>query len=76
MDLHAAGDDDAVAAGTDALIGDGDGFKTGGAEAVHGDAGNFDRQAGAQDGPAGDVPALLAFGLSAAEDDVFDFGSI
>ena len=60
------------AAGADAQIGLGDGFKAGSAEAVDGDAGDFDRKPGAQSGKAGDVPALLAFGLRAAEDDVVD----
>ena len=72
----AAGDDDARDAGADALIGDGDGLKARGAEAVDGGAGDFDGQAGAQSGHAGDVPALLAFGLRAAEDDVVDFGDL
>ena len=74
--FDAAGDDDAVAAGADAQIGHGDGFKAGGAEAVDGDAGNFDGKAGAQSGQAGDVPALLALWLGAAEDDVVDFGFV
>ena len=73
--FDAAGHDDAVAAGADAQIGHGNGLKAGGAEAIDGDAGNFDRQAGAQSGPAGDVPALLALRLGAAEDDVVDFGA-
>src|ERR1035441_368608 len=72
--FDAAGDDHAVAAGSDALIGYGNGFKTRGTEAVDGGAGNFNRQACAQDGPAGDVPSLLALGLGAAQDYVVDFG--
>ena len=68
-----AGDDGADAAGADAEIGEGDGFKAGGAEAIDGDAGDFNGQAGAEGGHAGDVVALLAFGLGAAEDDVVDF---
>ena len=59
---------------TDALIGDGDGFKTGGAKAIDGCAGNFDGKAGAESSHARDVPALLAFRLRAAEDDVVDCG--
>jgi hypothetical protein len=74
--FDATGDDDAVIAGADALIGDSDGFKAGGTEAVDGSAGDFDRQARAQDGPAGDVPALLALGLGASEDDILDFGLV
>ena len=70
----AAGDDDARGAGADALIGERDGFKTGGAEAIDGGARDFDGQAGAQSGHARDVQSLLAFGLSAAEDDVVDGG--
>ena len=61
-----------AAAGADAVIGDGDGLEAGGAEAVDGGAGNFDRKAGAEGSHARDVPALLAFGLGAAEDYVFD----
>ena len=72
--LDAAGHDDTVAAGADAQIGLDDGFEAGGAEAVDGDAGNFDGQLGAQGGKAGDVPALFALGLGAAEDDVVDLG--
>ena len=72
----AAGHDDASAAGADALIGERDGFKTGGAEAVDRGAGDLDGQARAQSGHAGDVPALLALGLRAAEDHVVDGGFI
>jgi len=54
----------------------GDGLKAGGTEAIDGDAGDFNGEAGAQGGPASDVPALLAFGLGATEDDVVDFGAI
>ena len=72
--FDAAGDHDAVAAGADAEIGLGDGFEAGGAEAVDGDAGDLDGKPGAQGGQAGDVPALLALRLGAAEDHVVDFG--
>ena len=60
------------AAGADALIGHGDGFKAGGAQPVDGGARNLHRQVCAQDGPAGDVPALLAFRLRATQDHVVD----
>ncbi len=63
-------------AGADALIGDRDGFEARGAEAIDGGAGNFDGKAGAQSGHAGDVEALLALGLGAAEDDVVDVGFV
>ena len=72
----AAGDDDAAPPERMRMIGLRDGLKAGGAEAVDGDAGNLDGQAGAESGQAGDVPALLALGLRAAEDHVVDFGSI
>ena len=52
----------------DALIGQRDGLKAGGAEAVDGGAGDFDGKARAQSSHTGDVPALLALGLRAAED--------
>jgi hypothetical protein len=74
--LDAAGNDNAVAARADAQIGLDDGLQAGGAEAIDGDAGHFDRQTGAENGKAGDVPALLALRLSAAEDHVFDFGRV
>ncbi len=72
----AAGDDDAAGAGANAHVGLRNGFETGGAEAVDGGAGNFDGKPGAQSGHARDVEALLAFGLSAAEDHVVDFGFV
>ena len=74
--LDAAGYNDAVAAGADAQIGLDDGFEAGGAEAIDGDAGNLDRQTGAQCGKAGDVPALFALWLGAAEDHVIDFRAV
>jgi hypothetical protein len=74
--LGAAGQHHAVSAAADAQIGQGDGFKTGGAKAVYGDAGNLHRQAGAQSGKAGDIPALLALRLGTAQDDVVDLGAV
>ena len=43
--LSSAGDDDAGCAGADAVIGERDGLKTGGAEAIDGGAGNFNGKA-------------------------------
>ena len=51
--FDAAGDDDLRAAGADALIGKRNGLKARGAEAVDGDAGNFDRQARRAERPCG-----------------------
>ncbi len=67
-----ASHDDARATRADALIGQCDGLKAGGAEAVDGGAWDLDRQARSQCCPAGDVPALLALGLRAAEDYIVD----
>ena len=76
MALRAAGQDHTVAAGADAQIGERDGLKAGGAEPVDGNARDLNGQSGAQNRPAGDIPSLLAFGLGAAEDHVFDFGFV
>jgi len=66
--LDSAGHHHSVAAGADAVIGQDNGFEPGGAEAVDGDARNFDRQLCAQSGKASDIPALFALRLGAAED--------
>ncbi len=70
--LGAAGDDDFGGAAANALGSKRDGLQAGGAEAVDGHRGGFDRETGAERGDAGDVHALFAFGHGAAEDDVVD----
>jgi hypothetical protein len=74
--FNPSGHDHAVAARADAQVGLDNGFQTGGAEAVDGDAGNLDRQLRAQSGKAGDVPGLFALRLRTAQDHVVDFRPI
>src|SRR5690606_33624938 len=73
--LHAAGDHDRRLVDDDVLGGHGNGLQAGRAEAVDGDAGHADRQAGADGGHAGDVVALRAFRQGAAEDHVVDLAA-
>ena len=53
-----------------------DGLQAGGAEAVDGRAGDRPRQSGPNPRDAGDVHALLAFRITAADDHVFNLGRI
>ena len=68
-----AGNDDFGAARLNSLGGHGDGLQPGRAEAIDRHGRDFNGQAGAEGGDAGDVHPLLAFRHGAAEDDVFDF---
>jgi hypothetical protein len=70
--FDAASHYNAVAAGTDTQISLDNGLKAGGTEAVHRDAGNLDRQLGAQSGKTGDIPALLRLRLGTTEDYVIN----
>ncbi len=66
----------ACVAAANAQVGEGYGLKPRGAEAVDGEAGNIDRQTSAQDGHARDIPAGLAFGLGAAQDDIVELRAV
>jgi hypothetical protein len=70
--FHAARDHGRRAVDHDAARRHRDGLQARGAEAVHGGAGDADRQARADDALARDVAAGGAFGVAAAEDGVLD----
>src|SRR6202022_4912386 len=68
----AARDDDFGGAAANAFGGERDGLQAGGAEAIDGHRGGFNRETCAGCSNARDVNALLAFGHGAAKNDVVD----
>ena len=71
--FHAAADGGLGAFAHDLVRGHRNGLQAGRTEAVHGDGGGRNREAGEQRRHARDVVALHAVRLAAAEDHVFDF---
>ncbi len=74
--FQAAGRVNLALTGDDSLRRERDGLQTGGAKAIHGDAGRRDRAPGAQRDLPRHVHARGAFHEGAADDDVFDFPGI
>ena len=74
--LGAAGDDGRREAAHDALGGERDSLEARRTEAIDGDRGRGNRDAGAKTGDAGDVQALLRLGHGTSQNHILDLGRI